>query len=87
MFWWNRHDTLAVAPASCLQVKDGRWGNLTIPIVEQSKRDKLGADVYGRMRSPWNVNDRKYLTRGLGEMCGDDSTDFCEYHAQRGFGL
>lgn len=47
--------------------------------MEQSRRDILGADVYGRMRSPWNVNDRKYLTRGLGEMCGDLSTDFCEY--------
>ncbi|CAN0492146.1 unnamed protein product [Laminaria digitata] len=72
--WWCR-----------FQVKDGRWGNMEVPIVAQEHRDMLGADVYGRMRSPWNVNSREYLTRGLGEMCGELSTDFytwpgCESH-------
>ena len=51
---------------------------MEVPIVDQGHRDMLGADVYGRMRSPWNVNSRQYLTRGLGEMCGEQSTDFCE---------
>lgn len=62
-----------------MQVKDGRWGNLTVPVVDEARRSVLSADVYGRLRSPWNVNDRRYLTRGLGEMCGDKATDFCEY--------
>ncbi|CAM9305494.1 unnamed protein product [Ectocarpus fasciculatus] len=58
------------------QVKDGRWGSLPVPVIDQAERLALGADVYGRMRSPWNVNSRPYLTRGLGEMCGLDSTEF-----------
>ncbi|CBJ33496.1 tyrosinase [Ectocarpus siliculosus] len=58
------------------QVKDGRWGSVPVPIVDEDERNFLGADVYGRMRSPWNVNSRPYLTRGLGEMCGLDSTEF-----------
>lgn len=60
------------------QVKDGRWGHMAVPVVPLTYRDALGADVFGRTRSPWNVNDRKYLTRGLGEMCGLTTTDFCE---------
>ncbi|CAM9893269.1 unnamed protein product [Pylaiella littoralis] len=58
------------------QVKDGRWGSLTVPILPEEQRNMVGADVYGRMRSPWNVNSRPFLTRGLGEMCGLDSTEF-----------
>lgn len=59
-------------------MKDGRWGNVSVPVVGPDEANLLGADVYGRMRSPWNVNDRTYLSRGLGEMCGIPSTDFCE---------
>ncbi|CAM9275842.1 unnamed protein product [Hapterophycus canaliculatus] len=58
------------------QVKDGRWGSLPVQVIEPDARLDLGADVYGRMRSPWNVNSRPYLSRGLGEMCGIDSTEF-----------
>eukprot|EP00752_Nemacystus_decipiens_P012221 g10835.t1 len=58
------------------QVKDGRWGSLPVPVVDQDERLDVGADVYGRMRSPWNVNQRPFMTRGLGEMCGLDSTEF-----------
>lgn len=61
------------------QVKDGRWGSLPVPIVDQDERLAVGADVYGRMRSPWNINSRPFMTRGLGEMCGLDSTEFCEF--------
>lgn len=60
-------------------MKDGRWGFLSIPIVDPNEADILGADVFGRMRSPWNVNDRMYLARGLGEMCGISTTDYCEF--------
>lgn len=49
-----------------------------MPVVDQDERLDVGADVYGRMRSPWNVNQRPFMTRGLGEMCGLDSTEFCE---------
>eukprot|EP00903_Cladosiphon_okamuranus_P011690 g10995.t1 len=58
------------------QVKDGRWGYMPVPVVDEDERLTVGADVYGRMRSPWNVNDRPFMTRGLGEMCGLDSTEF-----------
>lgn len=52
---------------------------MTIPMVAPEEAQKLSADIFGRMRSPWNVLDRKYLARGLGEMCGIPSTDFCEW--------
>ena len=60
-------------------MKDGRWAYLEVPIIEQEYRYFMGADVFGRMRSPWNVSDRPYLLRGLGEMCGIHSTSFREY--------
>ena len=60
------------------QVKNGRSAYLEVPIIDQEHRDFMGADVFGRMRSPWNVNDRPYLVRGLGEMCGIHSTSLCE---------
>lgn len=78
----RKPDTLYAYPTRydySLQVKDGRWGYTKVPVVPEEHRDLLGADVYGRMRSPWNVLDREYLTRGLGEMCGLSSTDFCEF--------
>ncbi|CAM9523606.1 unnamed protein product [Laminaria digitata] len=30
----------------------------------------LEADVYSKLRAPWNVNDRAYLSRGMGDICG-----------------
>ncbi|CAM9515381.1 unnamed protein product [Scytosiphon promiscuus] len=68
--WFGGVDT------SDYQVKDGRWGSLPVQVIPDEARLDLGADVYGRMRSPWNVNSRPYLSRGLGEMCGLDSTEF-----------
>lgn len=58
---------------------------MEVPVIAQEKRDFMGADVYGRMRSPWNVNDSPYLVRGLGEMCGIASTEFCELCVWMGF--
>lgn len=52
---------------------------MTVPVVDLDEAEILSADVFGRMRSPWNVNDREYLSRGLGEMCGIPSTSFCEF--------
>lgn len=60
------------------QVKDGRWGFMEVPIVSMEDRELISADVFGRMRSPWNVNDRPHLTRGLGDTCGISSTEHCE---------
>lgn len=74
----TRRQNLNASAIVRMQVKDGRWAYMEVPILPQEHRDLMGADVYGRMRSPWNVNDRPYLTRGLGEMCGELSTDFCE---------
>ena len=59
-------------------MKDGRWAYLEVPIIGKEHRDFIGADVFGRMRSAWNVKDRPYLVRGLGEMCGIHSTSFRE---------
>ena len=75
---WNE-DWFGSVDQEDWQVKDGRWAYLDVPIIEQEHRDFMGADVFGRMRSPWNVNDRPYLVRGLGEMCGIHSTSFCEF--------
>lgn len=61
-----------------LQVKDGRWAYTEIPLIDRDDLELMAADVFGRMRSPWNVNNRPYMTRGLGEMCGERSTNFCE---------
>ena len=71
-------DSKHVSRSLAHQVKDGRWGSLPVPVVDPDERLDVGADVYGRMRSPWNVNQRPFMTRGLGEMCGLDSTEFCK---------
>ena len=74
---WNE-DWFGSVDQEDWQVKDGRWAYLEVPIIDQEHRDFMGADVFGRMRSPWNVNDRPYLVRGLGELCGIHSTSLCE---------
>eukprot|EP00904_Undaria_pinnatifida_P007024 jgi/Undpi1/3451/HiC_scaffold_16.g06823.m1 len=67
------------------QVKDGRWANTEIPTVREHNPGLLEPDVYGRLRSPWNTNDRRYLSRGLGETCQVIADEFitwpdCEAH-------
>ncbi|CBN79225.1 TYRosinase family member (tyr-4) [Ectocarpus siliculosus] len=53
-------------------VKDGRWAFTEIPRVFENNPGLIDTDVYGKLRAPWNVNDRQYLTRGMGELCGAD---------------
>ncbi|CAM9493178.1 unnamed protein product [Ectocarpus sp. 6 AP-2014] len=50
-------------------VKDGRWAKSEIPKVRDNNPGGLEPDVYGKLRAPWNTNDRAYLTRGLGQLC------------------
>ncbi|CAM9780271.1 unnamed protein product [Ectocarpus sp. 12 AP-2014] len=50
-------------------VKDGRWAKCEIPKVRDNNPGGLEPDVYGKLRAPWNTNDRAYLTRGLGQLC------------------
>ena len=41
------------------KVKDGRWAYTEVPRVEKDNMyEMLRSDVYGKLRSPWNVNDR-----------------------------
>ncbi|CAM9642571.1 unnamed protein product [Ascophyllum nodosum] len=66
-------------------VKDGRWAFLEIPSVEPGNPGNLNTDVYGKLRSPWNTNDRPYLTRGMGQMCQINFDDYiawptCQKH-------
>lgn len=51
-------------------VKTSRWAFTEVPNVEVNNPGNLEADVYSKLRSPWNVNNRPYLTRGMGNMCG-----------------
>ncbi|CAM9814374.1 unnamed protein product [Ectocarpus fasciculatus] len=50
-------------------VKDGRWANTEIPRTYQGNPGDLHPDVYGLLRSRWNVNSSPYLTRGMGTIC------------------
>ncbi|CAN0387437.1 unnamed protein product [Pylaiella littoralis] len=66
-------------------VKDGRWAYTPIPQMEPNNPGGISPDVYGKLRAPWNVNDRSYLTRGMGDMCGVDTSatypwPTCETH-------
>ncbi|CAM9856817.1 unnamed protein product [Pylaiella littoralis] len=66
-------------------VKDGRWAYTPIPQMDLNNPGDVSPDVYGKLRAPWNVNDRAYLTRGMGNTCGYESTDTyswptCETH-------
>ena len=74
---WNE-DWFGSVDQEDWQVKDGRWVYLEVPIIDQEHRDFMGTDVFGRVRSPWNVNDRPYLVRRLGEMRGIHSISLCE---------
>ncbi|CAM9627145.1 unnamed protein product, partial [Pylaiella littoralis] len=56
-------------------VKDGRWAYTPIPQMEFNNPGGVLPDVYGKLRAPWNVNNRPYLTRGMGNTCGYNSTD------------
>ncbi|CBN79226.1 ortho-aminophenol oxidase [Ectocarpus siliculosus] len=51
------------------QVKDGRWAYTEIPKMKVNDPGAVEPDVYSKLRAPWNVNDRPYLTRGMGKMC------------------
>ncbi|CAM9834525.1 unnamed protein product [Ascophyllum nodosum] len=62
--WFGRNDPDDV------QLKDGRWGRTAIPQIEANNPADLEVDVYSKLRAAWNVNDRPYLTRGMGDMCG-----------------
>ncbi|CAM9612742.1 unnamed protein product [Choristocarpus tenellus] len=66
--WFGGHDPVD------FQVKDGRWGNLKIPDVSPEMNNDGLANVYGKLRAPWNTNNREYITRGFGEFCGGDAT-------------
>ena len=60
-FFTRSHDS---RPVSCLvfdadddsQVKDGRWAWTEMPSVEEDNPGELVPDVYGLLRSRWNVN-------------------------------
>eukprot|EP00752_Nemacystus_decipiens_P008279 g7402.t1 len=67
------------------KVKDGRWANTKIPSMYDGNPGDLTPDVYGLLRSRWNVNSSPYLTRGLGKLCDGYVTDSyhwptCELH-------
>ena len=40
------------------KLKDGRWAYTEIPKVKDGNPGSLNADVYGKQRSRWNLNDR-----------------------------
>ena len=40
------------------ELKDGRWAYTEIPSVRDGDPGLLEPDVYGKLRAPWNVNDR-----------------------------
>ncbi|CAM9789553.1 unnamed protein product, partial [Scytosiphon promiscuus] len=66
-------------------VKDGRWANTKIPAMYWDDPGDLIPDVYGLLRSRWNVNSSPWLTRGNGAMCDGYVTDHydwptCEEH-------
>ncbi|CAM9318475.1 unnamed protein product, partial [Choristocarpus tenellus] len=52
-------------------VEDGRWGFTEIPTLSYFESKSLVTDVYGQLRSPWNVNDRPFMGRGFGKSCGE----------------
>lgn len=41
-----------------LQLKNGRWAYTEIPKVKVNNPGGVEADVYSKLRAPWNVNDR-----------------------------
>ncbi|CAB1096465.1 TYR [Ectocarpus sp. CCAP 1310/34] len=66
-------------------VQNGRWANVPIPKMREGNPSKIEPDVYSKLRSPWNVNDRRYISRGMGQMCHARAETFypwptCESH-------
>ncbi|CAM9494069.1 unnamed protein product [Ectocarpus sp. 6 AP-2014] len=66
-------------------LKDSRWAFTPIPQMEVNNPGELTPDIYLKLRAPWNVNDRAYLTRGMGNMCGIPTSNTypwptCETH-------
>lgn len=45
------------APLALFQVKDSRWAYTKSPSVYDGNPGDLIPDVYGHLRSRWNVND------------------------------
>ena len=43
------------------KVKDGPWAYTEIPKVKDGNPGSLNADVYGKQRSRWNLNDRPWV--------------------------
>eukprot|EP00752_Nemacystus_decipiens_P002258 g2139.t1 len=56
-------------------VKDSRWAFTESPSMYDNNPGDLIPDVYGNLRSRWNVNDSPYITRGLGQFCDASITD------------
>ncbi|CAM9588108.1 unnamed protein product, partial [Hapterophycus canaliculatus] len=66
-------------------VKDSRWAYTEIPLMMLNNPGEISPDIYLKLRAPWNVNDRAYLTRGMGNMCGVPTSNSypwpsCETH-------
>ncbi|CAM9999705.1 unnamed protein product, partial [Ectocarpus fasciculatus] len=66
-------------------VKDGRWAYTEIPKMRVNNPGAVEPDVYSKLRAPWNINDRPYLTRGMGKMCDAKVDEYypwptCEMH-------
>ncbi|CAM9655020.1 unnamed protein product [Pylaiella littoralis] len=66
-------------------VKDSRWAFTESPSMYDGNPGNLIPDVYGRLRSRWNVNPSPYITRGLGKHCDSLITDVypwptCDLH-------
>ncbi|CAM9190527.1 unnamed protein product, partial [Discosporangium mesarthrocarpum] len=61
------------ADPSDQQVKNGRWALVEVPTVGDEMGQNTISNAYGKLRAPWNTNNRQYITRGFGDMCGDTS--------------
>ncbi|CAM9627360.1 unnamed protein product [Pylaiella littoralis] len=66
-------------------VQNGRWAFTQIPKMRPNNPGQIEPDVYSNLRSPWVVNDRPFITRGMGKMCQSRAEDFykwptCEMH-------
>lgn len=40
------------------QVQDGRWARTEVPNMVEGNPSEIEPDVYNKLRSPWNVNNR-----------------------------
>lgn len=48
----------ALFKIQCVKVKDGRWAFTEIPKIVQNNPDDIDQDIYGKLRAPWNINER-----------------------------